>query len=127
MRLLLDTQLLIWASSRSRRLSLAARDAIELADTVAFSVVSIWEVAIKRTKHHASFDVVPEELREGLLRSRYREISVTGAHALAVQGLPSVHGDPFDRMLVAQAQVEGLTLLTADRILAAYGAPVQLA
>jgi PIN domain nuclease of toxin-antitoxin system len=125
-RLLLDTQLLIWASSRSQRLSLAARDAIELADTVAFSVVSIWEVAIKRAKHRASFDVAPEELREGLLGSGYHELPIAGAHALEVPRLPPLHGDPFDRMLVAQARAEGLTLLTADRTLSAYGAPVQL-
>lgn len=126
MRLLVDTQLLIWTSSRSRRLSPAARDAIELADTVAFSVVSIWEVAIKRAKQGPSFDVVPDVLRDGLLRVGYHELPVTGAHSLAVTDLPPHHGDPFDRMLVAQARSEGLTLLTADRTLAGYGPSVQV-
>jgi PIN domain nuclease of toxin-antitoxin system len=125
-RLLIDTQLLIWSGREPWRLSVAAREAILAAETRAFSVASLWEVAIKHAQRRPDFDVDPRALRDGLLDRDYVEVPVRGPHALAGAELPPVHGDPFDRLLVAQARVEGLALLTADRTLAGYGAPVQL-
>lgn len=127
MRLLLDTQLLIWSGREPWRLSAEAREVILAAETRVFSVASIWEVAIKQALRKPDFDVDPAALRNGLLTRDYVELTIEGRHASSLPELPSIHGDPFDRMLVAQARVEGLTLLTADRTLAAYGAPVRLA
>jgi PIN domain nuclease of toxin-antitoxin system len=97
-----------------------------LANDVWFSVISIWEVAIKFGLGRGEFDVEPRRLRHGLLENGWRELAVSGEHALAIANLPPLHRDPFDRMLVAQAQVEGLTLLTSDRVVAQYPGPVRL-
>jgi PIN domain nuclease of toxin-antitoxin system len=127
MVLLLDTHLLVWSVHRPERLSGEARRLIADADnTPAFSSACIWEVAIKTARGRPSFRVDAAELRSGLLASGYREIAVTGDHAIAVGGLPPLHKDPFDRLLIAQAAVEGATLLTADAEVARYGGPVRL-
>ena len=91
-----------------------------------FSAVSLWEVAIKRGLGRADFQVDPRVLRRGLLENDYVELAVTGAHAVAVDLLPPIHKDPFDRLLIAQAGVEGLTLVTADRTVARYPGPIRL-
>lgn len=128
MSLLFDTQLILWAASNDTRLPSGVRATL-LADAEArwFSVVSLWEVAIKRSRYGQRFRFEAGPLRTGLLRSGSREIEVRASHVLAAAELPPLHGDPFDRMLVAQARVEGLTLLTTDRTLAGYGDPVVLA
>ena len=90
-----------------------------------FSVVSIWEVAIKAARNRSDFQVDPRELRQGLLDVGYRELVMVGEHAVQVGSLPPLHTDPFDRLLLAQAWVEGLTLLTSDAQLAAYPGPIQ--
>jgi PIN domain nuclease of toxin-antitoxin system len=90
-----------------------------------FSVVSLWEISIKRTLGRADFRVEPAMLRRGLLDNGYDELAIRGEHAVALAGLPSIHKDPFDRMLVAQAMVEGVVLLTGDEMLARYGGPVR--
>jgi PIN domain nuclease of toxin-antitoxin system len=126
MRLLLDTHLLLWAVSQSGRLSSAARQLIGDPDNeVCFSTVSIWEVAIKQGRGHDDFEVDPRLLRRGLLDNLYRELPVTGEHAVAIANLPLLHRDPFDRMLVAQSMVEGIMLLTSDPLVAQYPAPVR--
>lgn len=128
MRILLDTHLLLWLAARADRVPRRARELIEDdASELWFSVVSIWEVVIKRQRPRDDFDADPTRLRDGLLSNGYSELGVVGAHALQAHGLPLLHKDPFDRMLVAQARAEGLTLLTVDRTLVRYGAPVQLA
>ena len=127
MRLLIDTHLLIWSAQGPERLSRAARDAIAGAESRAFSVASLWEVAIKYALGKPDFPFDAVRLRAGLLARGYTELPVEARHALAVADLPLIHGDPFDRLLVAQARIEGLTLLTADRVLAGYGAFVKLA
>lgn len=125
--LLLDTHLLIWGAENPDRLPRAARVRIEDARAAqAFSVASIWEVAIKVARGRGDFAVDAGALRGTLLRSAMREFAITGAHALEAGGLPPLHKDPFDRLLVAQARVERAVLLTADAALAQYGAPVEL-
>ena len=91
-----------------------------------YSAASIWEVAIKSGLGRADFTVDPRLLRRGLLENGYTEMPVTGSHAAAVDRLPPIHRDPFDRILVAQALVEGQTLLTADEVVARYRGPVRL-
>ncbi len=91
-----------------------------------FSAASIWETAIKAGLHRSDFTVPPSLLRRELLENDYTEIPISGLHAIAVLDLPRIHRDPFDRMLVAQATVEGITLLTSDKILAQYAGPVRV-
>jgi PIN domain nuclease of toxin-antitoxin system len=126
MRLLLDTHLLLWAISQSSRLSPYARELIgDPENELLFSVASIWEVAIKYGRGRGDFQADPRVLRRALLDNLYQELTVTGEHAVAVVGLPSLHRDPFDRILVAQSIVEGVILLTADPLVAQYPAPVR--
>jgi len=119
MRILPDTQILIWAAAADRPglLPAAARDLIEdYANRLFFSAVSVWEVALKA--HRLRID--PRQLRHGLLDAGYEEVVVTGQHAAAVDILPRIHSDPFDRLLLAQSQLEGLTLVTTDATLGRY-------
>jgi len=126
MRLLLDTQLLLWVASSPERLSPAAVALIEDDENIlTFSTISLLEVAIKYSLGRPDFQVDPGILRRGLLDNGYVELPVTGDHAVAVAGLPSIHKDPFDRLLVAQAMVEGITLLSADAVVADYGRVVR--
>lgn len=121
MRLLLDTHLLLWAAGTPKRLSAAARKAIESPDnSLFFSAASVWEITIKRGLGRADFTVDARLLRRGLIDNGYSELPITGEHAIAVDTLPPIHKDPFDRLLVAQATVEGMILLTADASVAQY-------
>ncbi len=127
MSLLLDTNVLLWTSGHPDRLPQDARDLIQdKATELFFSAASLWEVAIKNGRGHADFNVDPRLLRRGLLENGYSELPVTGAHAVAVDLLPDIHKDPFDRILIAQAQIEGLTLLTADKKLRDYPGPIRV-
>lgn len=122
MNLLLDTHLLLWAAAEPRRLSAKARALLlDSANQLFFSSASVWEVGIKSGLERADFKVDPRRLWRMLLISGYRELPVSSEHAVAVLDLPSLHKDPFDRILVAQARVEGLTLLTTDKVVAKYG------
>lgn len=126
MKLLLDTHLLLWAAGAPKRLPAAARKLLSDArNELMFSVASLWEIVIKRSFGRDDFRVDPRLLRRGLLDNGYFELPVSGEHALAVDGLPPLHKDPFDRLLVAQAQVESVTLLTADPLLSRYPGPVR--
>lgn len=128
MSLLADTHILLWAASSPERLKPALRAELDdPAVTVWFSVVSIWETVIKAALKRPDFRVDPVKLRRRLVEHDWRELEVTGGHVLAVADLPALHGDPFDRLLLAQAEVEGLTLLTADKRLARYGRRVRMA
>jgi PIN domain nuclease of toxin-antitoxin system len=91
---------------------------------LAFSAASFWEIAIKRGLGRSDFRVDPRLLRRGLLDNGYSELLVGSDHALAMDGLPPLHKDPFDRILIAQAMVEGITLLTADALIAKYPGPI---
>jgi PIN domain nuclease of toxin-antitoxin system len=125
-RLLLDTHILLWAAFSWRRLPEDGRVMLEQEDNVpVFSVASLWEVAIKRSLGREDFRVDPRLLRRGLIDNGYEELPILGQHAVAVDGLPLIHKDPFDRLLIAQSLIEGITLLTMDPLVARYPAPVR--
>ena len=121
MRLLVDTQLLIWVAMFPERLSEAARALLDDPRIEPFfSAASIWEAAIKNALRRDDFHVDPRLLHRGLLDNGYAELPVTSRHAVNIDGLPPIHKDPFDRLLLAQAISEGIVLLTADAQLARY-------
>ena len=127
MSLLLDTHILLWAAGPSNRLSPEIVSRLEApAEQLTFSVVSLWEIAIKSSRGRDDFQVDGAELRRVLLAAGYHELPVTGPHALETAVLPAIHRDPFDRLLVAQARCEGITLLTADAQVARYPGPIEL-
>jgi PIN domain nuclease of toxin-antitoxin system len=127
MRLLADTHLLLWAAAGSRRVPKDARALLEdPTNEVFFSAASLWEIAIKSALRKSDFRVDLGLLRPALTEMGFGELPVTGAHAERLATLPPVHKDPFDRMLVAQALVEPLILLTNDGALADYGDVVKV-
>lgn len=122
MRLLLDTHALLWALAEPRELATSARDAIEDGrNEVLVSAVSAWEIAIKRTLGRLD---APEELVGAMHEAAFAPLAITVEHALVAGVLPLHHRDPFDRMLVAQAIVEGLTIVTRDTRFSSYGVPL---
>ena len=124
MNLLLDTHILLRAASGVDLGDRLRRLLEDPANRLVFSAASIWEIAIKSGLGRPDFDVPSGVFRRGLLEAGYEELPVTGAHAAALQALPPLHRDPFDRILVAQALVESLTLVTADRMILTYPGPV---
>ena len=128
MRFILDTHLLLWSAQGSNdAISTAAAALIDdTANQLVFSAASIWEVAIKQGRGVADFTVQAPLLRRLLLDNGYLELPISSDHAAAVATLPNLHKDPFDRLLVAQATFEGITLLTSDRQLAKYPGPIKL-
>ncbi len=126
MKLLLDTQILLWAASQPDRLSAAAHKLLnDPRNELLFSAASLWEIAIKNTLGREDLRVEPRLLRRGLLDNGYTELPITSQHAVNIDSLPPLHKDPFDRLLLAQALSEGITLLTADARLALYPGPVR--
>ena len=126
MKLLLDTHVLLWAAGQPDRLPSKARKLLDdPRNEPVFSSASLWEIAIKSGLGRDDFQVDARLLRRGLLDNGYTELPITSEHAVAIDGLPSIHKDPFDRLLVAQSMVEGITLLTADPLVAQYPAPVR--
>jgi PIN domain nuclease of toxin-antitoxin system len=126
MKFLLDTHLLLWAAAEPRRLSKQARALIDNPDNdLLFSAASLWEVAIKRGLGREDFKVDARLLRRGLLDNGYGELPIISDHVVAIDSLPPIHKDPFDRILVAQATVEGVTLLTIDNIVSQYPGPIR--
>ena len=126
MKLLLDTHLLLWAAGEPRRLPKQARILIDNPDNeLLFSAASLWEVAIKRGLGREDFKVDARLLRRGLLDNGYSELPIISDHVVATESLPLIHKDPFDRVLVAQATVEGVTLLTTDSLVAQYPGPIK--
>jgi PIN domain nuclease of toxin-antitoxin system len=125
-KILADTHILLWASDRPEGLSKAARLLLsDVGNDLFFSPMSIWEVAVKGALGRKDFQFDPRVLRRNLLDNNYLELPLTSDHALAVQGLPPIHKDPIDRLLIAQATVEGILLLTADRQIARYPGPIR--
>lgn len=126
MKYLLDTPVLLWAAAHPERLSPAARATIENpSNDLLFSAASIWEVVVKTGLGRADCSVDARLLRRGLLDNGYAELSILSTHVLAIADLPLLHNDPFDRLLLAQARSEGVTLLTADPLVAQYPGPVR--
>jgi PIN domain nuclease of toxin-antitoxin system len=126
MKLLLDTHLLLWAAGEPDRLSAAASALIDHPNNeLLFSAASIWEITIKHGLGRNDFRVNARLLRRGLLDNGYSELPIASDHAVALDCLPPIHKDPFDRILIAQATTEGITLLTTDSLVAQYPGPVQ--
>lgn len=126
MTYLLDTHLVIWIPAADPRISRRARLILnDSANRFVFSTVCLWEIAIKRSIGKIDPRIDPRELRFQLRDAGYEELVVSGDHAVAVEGLPFVHKDPFDRLLIAQAMVEGFTLLTVDTTIARYPGPIR--
>jgi PIN domain nuclease of toxin-antitoxin system len=126
-KLLVDTHLLIWAAEGIDCVPPGARAPMaDPENELFFSAASLWEIAIKRGLGRADFQVDARVLRRGLIDNGYRELAILSEHAVAIDALPPIHKDPFDRLLIAQATVEGITLLTDDAIVAQYPGPVQL-
>jgi len=126
MKLLLDTHVLLWAAGSPAQLPPDARVLLEDPNNeLVFSAASLWEITIKRGLGRADFQVDARVLRRGLLDNGYLELSITSEHAVFIESLPATHKDPFDRILIAQATVEGITLLTADVLIAQYPGPIR--
>ena len=127
MKLLLDTQLLIWVAGLSHRLSATVLALLnDPRNEPIFSAASIWEIVIKSGLGRDHFRLDPGVLRRRLVDNGYTELPVTSQQAVHVAGLPPIHKDPFDRLLLAQAISEGIVLVTTDAQLARYPGPVRL-
>ncbi len=128
MRLLLDTQILVWAVTRPQRLTSPVYETLRSRDNdILFSAVSVWEVAIKFALRRPDFDVRPEALIAYAAEAEFRELPVTSSAAARVASLPLHHRDPFDRLLVAHAIDQDARLLTADAALSAYAPHILMA
>jgi PIN domain nuclease of toxin-antitoxin system len=126
-KLLLDTHLLVWAAEGLEHVPSGARVFMETPDnSLYFSAASLWEIAIKHSLNRPDFQVDARLLRQGLRDNGYHELPIFSAHAAAIDMLPPIHKDPFDRLLIAQAAVEGITLLTNDATVAKYPGPIRL-
>lgn len=123
MRLLLDTHIFLWSCVKPDRVARPAREAIaDPANEVYVSTANAWEIAIKCALGRMDFPIERfEELRAAL---GFGVLDITVSHALAIGSLPHHHGDPFDRILIAQAREEGMALVTEDRLLGRYDVPI---
>jgi len=123
---LLDTHILLWAAARDEMMSARAEEIIrDEAAILVFSAASIWEISIKRGLDRPDFRADPAAMRAGLIANGYQELVIDSRHAAAVLALPRLHADPFDRILVAQAQIEGMRLITMNEKVVAYGSWVE--
>lgn len=126
MKVLIDTQLLLFAAAQPDRLPAAAHELfVNVENELLFSAASIWEVTIKRGLGRPDFVIEPRLLRRGLLDNNYIELPITSEHAITVDLLPPIHKDPFDRILIAQALTEGILFLTMDPLIAKYKGPIR--
>jgi PIN domain nuclease of toxin-antitoxin system len=127
MKLLLDTHVLLWAAGEPNRLSHEIRELLgDPENELLFSAASMWEITIKSGLGREDFQVNARLLRRGLLDNDYEELPIRSEHALAIDALPPIHRDPFDRILIAQATIEGIELLTADQVVARYPGPIRM-
>ena len=126
MKLLLDTHLLLWLAQEPERLTRKADRLInDKQNSLFFSAASLWEIAIKHGLRRGDFHTDARVIRRGLLDHGYTELPIFGHHTVAIENLPHIHKDPFDRLLVAQATIEGVILLTNDHLVAKYPGPIQ--
>ncbi|ACZ29237.1 PilT protein domain protein [Xylanimonas cellulosilytica DSM 15894] len=127
MRLLIDTHILLWLADDDPRLPARGRELLaDPAAQIVFSAASIWEVAIKAGLDRSDFTKDPFALRSTAIAAGLEELPVTGDHAARVAALPAIHSDPFDRILVAQATAESITLVTHDETVSRYPGPIVL-
>lgn len=127
MKFLLDTHILLWAAGDPDKLSQQAKSIIEETEnTLFFSAASLWEISIKKGLGRPDFKVDGRLLRRALIDNGYQELSINSLHTVLVEDLPAIHKDPFDRILLSQATVEGVTLLTSDKTIAQYPGPILL-
>ena len=125
MRLLLDTHILLWAAADRDRVPAPVADLmLDPSNSLHFSPASLWEVGIKRLKF-PGFHVHPHDLAQHLLANSYVELPITARHAIATADLPTLHNDPFDRIMIAQAIVEQIVLITVDKMVGRYPGPIQ--
>ena len=126
MKFLVDTNIAIWALFDDPLLSQTARHILNNAENdIQFSVCNIWEIAIKRGLKKLGFEHDPRLIRRCLIDNGYEELLIQSKHVVEVDSLPLIHKDPFDRLLIAQAMVEGIILLTADAVIAQYPGPIR--
>lgn len=127
MNLLLDTHLLLWICFDPSKVPSDVVTLVNGDDELFFSAASIWEIGIKHSLGRPDFPYDPRAVRKLLVDAGYQELGIVSDHGIAAAGLPVVpgHKDPFDRVLIAQALVEGMTLLTSDAALTAYSAPIR--
>lgn len=126
-RFLVDTQVLLWNVYGSKKLpARVARLFRDGRHQFFYSAASLWEIAIKAARGRDDFVADAAEIRDALEDNGFLELQIAGEHAVAVSKLPPIHGDPFDRMLVAQAIVEPMALITSDERLAAYPATIEV-
>jgi PIN domain nuclease of toxin-antitoxin system len=121
MKYLLDTHFILWLPIGGAGITRAARTIVEdSSNEFLFSAASLWEVALKRVRYGSNFAYNPRAIRTEMLQNGYEEVPIQGSHVVAVDALPPIHKDPFDRLLIAQAMIEGITLLTVDATIARY-------
>ena len=126
MKILLDTHLILWAAGSPDELPTEARRIIEdESNELFFSSASIWEIAIKASLQKVNFQIDVRVFRRNILDNGYIELPIKSSHAIFIQNLPIIHKDPFDRILIAQATEEGITLLTSDVTVANYPGPIR--
>ena len=122
MKCLVDTHVLIWSVVDSKKLSKVAKAILGDGENECFfSAASVWEIALKHSKHPEDIPIGAEDARQMFLKAGYLELVVSARHSSFVDQLPRIHLDPFDRMLVAQAQLEGMQLVTHDHVIPQYG------
>ena len=127
MKILLDTHIILWAAIASPKLPKEAAKLIEdECIEIYFSPASLWEIVIKSSLQKEKFQADARVLRRNLLDNNYIELPITSAHTVFIQTLPPIHKDPFDRILVAQSTIEGITLLTSDSTVAKYPGSIRL-
>jgi PIN domain nuclease of toxin-antitoxin system len=112
--------------AKPRIYALNGRSQEESENELFFSAASLWEISIKKGLGRVDFKVDARVLRRALIDNGYQELSITGLHLVSVEDLPVIHKDPFDRILLSQATVEGFTLLTSDKTIAQYSGPIKL-
>jgi PIN domain nuclease of toxin-antitoxin system len=126
-RFLVDTQLLLWNVYGSRKLPpRVARLFRDGRHQFFYSAASLWEIAIKAGRGREDFVADTAAIRDALEENGFHELPVAAQHAVALTRLPAIHGDPFDRMLIAQAMVEPMALITTDERLAAYPGMIEV-
>jgi len=126
MRILLDTHIALWAVTGSRRLSRKSQQFIVDADEVHVSAATLWEIATKHALGRGDMPVSSAQALQAFQDAGYALLAIRPEHAVRVEDLPSIHSDPFDRMLIAQARFEPMTLVTNDNLVGQYGAGILL-